>query len=127
MDELELRLVASVDSLTGTLSRRTLRREAARDFLHARRQKHELSCIVFDIDHFKRINDTYGHSVGDLVLQELACICERNLRATDYIGRIGGEEFMIVLPRTNDKAAFDVAEDCVARSNEPSSTRDRAR
>ena len=110
MDELELRLVSSVDSLTGTLSRRTLRREAARDFLHARRQKHELSCIVFDIDHFKRINDTYGHAVGDHVLQELACICERNLRATDYIGRIGGEEFMIMLPRTNDKAAFEVAE-----------------
>ncbi|MBV8448666.1 MAG: sensor domain-containing diguanylate cyclase [Hyphomicrobiales bacterium] len=110
MDELELRLVASVDSLTGTLSRRTLRREAARDFLHARRQKQELSCIVFDVDHFKRINDTYGHVIGDYVLQELVSICQRNLRATDYIGRIGGEEFMIMLPQTNDKAAFEVAE-----------------
>ncbi len=110
MDELELRLVSSVDSLTGTLSRRSLRREAARDFLHARRQKHELSCIVFDVDHFKRINDDHGHAVGDHVLQELVSICQRNLRATDYIGRIGGEEFMIMLPRTNDQAALDVAE-----------------
>ncbi|MBW0004640.1 MAG: sensor domain-containing diguanylate cyclase [Hyphomicrobiales bacterium] len=110
MDELELRVVSSVDSLTGTLSRRTLRREAARDFLNARRQRHELSCIVFDIDHFKHINDTHGHAVGDNVLQELVSICQSNLRATDYIGRIGGEEFMIILPRTNDQAAFDVAE-----------------
>jgi diguanylate cyclase (GGDEF)-like protein len=110
MDALELRLVASVDSLTGSLSRRTLRREAARDFMLARRQKHELSCIVLDIDHFKRINDVHGHASGDHVLQELVYICKRNLRATDYIGRIGGEEFMIVLPQTNDQAALDVAE-----------------
>lgn len=110
LDALELRLVASVDSLTGSLSRRTLRREAARDFMLARRQKHELSCIVLDIDHFKRINDVHGHANGDHVLQELVYICKRNLRATDYIGRIGGEEFMIVLPQTNDQAALDVAE-----------------
>ena len=110
LDALELRLVASVDSLTGSLSRRTLRREAARDFMLARRQKHELSCIVLDIDHFKRINDVHGHANGDHVLQELVYICKRNLRATDYIGRIGGEEFIIVLPQTNDQAALDVAE-----------------
>jgi diguanylate cyclase (GGDEF)-like protein len=110
MDELELRLVTSVDSLTGSLSRRALRREAARDFTLARRQKYELSCILLDIDHFKRVNDAHGHATGDRVLQELVGICKRNLRVSDYIGRIGGEEFMIVLPRTNDKGALDVAE-----------------
>ena len=82
MDELELRLVTSVDSLTGSLSRRALRREAARDFTLARRQKYELSCILLDIDHFKRVNDAHGHATGDRVLQELVGICKRNLRVS---------------------------------------------
>jgi diguanylate cyclase (GGDEF)-like protein len=110
MDELELRKLATTDSLTGSLSRRGFRDEAARDFALARRHKNELSCMVVDIDHFKRINDTHGHAAGDAVLQGLVNVCNRNLRASDYVGRVGGEEFAIMLPQTSGKDALEAAE-----------------
>ena len=110
MDELELRRLATTDSLTGSLSRRGFREEAARDFALARRHKNELSCMLLDVDHFKRLNDTHGHAAGDTVLQGIVDICRSNLRASDYIGRIGGEEFAIMLPQTGGKAALEVAE-----------------
>jgi diguanylate cyclase (GGDEF)-like protein len=110
MDELELRILATTDSLTGVLSRRAFREEAARDFSLARRHRHELSCVILDIDHFKRVNDTYGHAIGDVVLQGVVDVCKRSLRGSDYVGRIGGEEFAILLPQTNGKAALEVAQ-----------------
>jgi diguanylate cyclase (GGDEF)-like protein len=110
MDELELRRLATTDSLTGSLSRRGFREEAARDFALARRHKNELSCVVLDVDHLKRLNDTYGHAAGDAVLQGIIHVCNRNLRASDYVGRIGGEEFAIMLPHTSGKAALEAAE-----------------
>jgi diguanylate cyclase (GGDEF)-like protein len=110
MDELELRRLATTDSLTGSLSRRGFREEAARDFALAKRHKNELSCIVLDVDHFKRVNDSLGHAAGDAVLQGLVGVCNRNLRASDYLGRLGGEEFAILLPQTSGKAAMEAAE-----------------
>jgi diguanylate cyclase (GGDEF)-like protein len=65
---------------------------------------------MFDIDYFKKINDTYGHNVGDLVLQKIADICRTILRDIDIIGRIGGEEFAILLPQTDAGEAYNVAE-----------------
>jgi diguanylate cyclase (GGDEF)-like protein len=110
MDELELRRLATTDSLTGSLSRRGFREEAARDFALARRHKNELSCMVLDIDNFKRLNDAFGYTAGDAVLQGVVDLCNQHLRASDYVGRLGGEEFAIMLPQTGGKAAIEAAE-----------------
>lgn len=110
IDELELRLQANTDSLTGAMSRRSFHIEAEREIARAERNGTELSCALIDIDHFKSINDTYGHGVGDLVLQRVVAVCKSELRSTDYIGRLGGEEFAVMLPDTSLDSALDVAE-----------------
>jgi diguanylate cyclase (GGDEF)-like protein len=110
MSELELRKIAMHDALTGALSRRALRDETKRSMALAMRHKHELSCVMFDLDHFKIINDRHGHGVGDLALKAAVEACRSELRATDSIGRFGGEEFVVVLPHTSRKAALEVAE-----------------
>jgi diguanylate cyclase (GGDEF)-like protein len=108
--ELELRTLATRDALTGALSRRALREEFSRAISLARRHKFELSCIFFDLDHFKTINDTHGHGTGDQVLRACVEACRTELRGTDTIGRFGGEEFAILLPHTGAEAALAVAE-----------------
>ena len=69
-----------------------------------------LSLFMIDIDHFKGVNDTYGHQVGDVVLQKLGALCRDTLRDVDRIGRVGGEEFAVVLPETDERQALEVAE-----------------
>jgi diguanylate cyclase (GGDEF)-like protein len=110
VDELELRLLAGTDSLTGLMSRRQFLEVARGDVERANRYKSALSCLVIDIDHFKAINDSHGHAAGDIVLQRIAAICKSELRGADYIGRIGGEEFAIMLPDTEMLDASGVAE-----------------
>jgi diguanylate cyclase (GGDEF)-like protein len=110
MDELELRLLANADSLTGAMSRRFFQAEAEREIARAQRNGTDLSCALIDIDHFKAINDTYGHAVGDLVLQRVVATCKSELRASDYIGRLGGEEFALMLPGTSRDSALEIAE-----------------
>jgi diguanylate cyclase (GGDEF)-like protein len=110
VDELELRLLASTDSLTGAMTRRSFQEQINRDIERAKRHSLHLSCALIDIDHFKLINDTYGHGVGDLVLQRVVSICKSSLRASDYIGRVGGEEFAVMFPETSLMPAFEVAE-----------------
>ncbi len=110
MSELELRLLATTDGLTGALSRRGFREEADRAVALALRHRYDLSAIVFDLDHFKGINDTHGHPTGDIVLRETIATCKELLRKSDLIGRIGGEEFAVLLPQTQLAAAVDVAE-----------------
>lgn len=110
MSELELRALATTDALTGALSRRAFRDEAGRALALARRHRHDLSCLMLDVDHFKHINDAYGHGVGDSVLIEVVAACRANLRISDVIGRLGGEEFALLLQRTGLSAARDVAE-----------------
>ncbi|MGY3453879.1 sensor domain-containing diguanylate cyclase [Bradyrhizobium sp. USDA 4353] len=101
VDELMLRNLSLRDSLTGALSRRAFRNEGERLRALAERHRHALTCALLDIDHFKAVNVTYGHAVGDLVLTRVVETCRAMLRASDVIGRLGGEEFGIVLPHTS--------------------------
>lgn len=110
MDELELRLVATTDGLTGALSRRAFLDAAAGDIARLRCQGGDLSCILLDIDHFKCINDTYGHAAGDRALQEVVMLLKSGLRSQDYIGRLGGEEFAVIMPGADGVAAYEVGE-----------------
>lgn len=110
VNELELRMLATHDDLTGALSRQAFREEGSRAVALAKRHKHELSCAVFDLDHFKKINDEYGHPVGDMVLKACIEACRQESRESDIVGRIGGEEFAILMPHTSRDAAAHVAE-----------------
>jgi diguanylate cyclase (GGDEF)-like protein len=109
MDELELRQQATFDSLTGTLCRRAFKEEGERAASLARRHNHALSAIVFDLDHFKSINDCHGHAAGDQVLISVANLCRQVLRKGDSFGRLGGEEFGVFLPHTDNSGALRVA------------------
>lgn len=108
--EEELERCAHVDFLTGLSSRRHFMELAELEFSRAVRYDSPFSLLMMDIDFFKQINDTHGHKAGDLVLQKLASICNDVLREVDVIGRIGGEEFAILLPETDKGEALDVAE-----------------
>ena len=96
--ENRLRELAERDSLTGLFNRRSLLREGTRAFSKARTNRSSLAVLMLDMDHFKRINDQLGHSVGDEVLRLVARTLEKELRENDIVGRIGGEEFVAVLP-----------------------------
>ncbi|BBD08287.1 diguanylate cyclase [Desulfovibrio ferrophilus] len=105
-----LRKLAAKDSLTGTNNRRHFFELGARAFAGAKRYDRALSTFMLDIDHFKRINDTHGHAAGDEVLKILVQTCQDTLRDSDIMGRMGGEEFAVVLPETNASRAFATAE-----------------
>ena len=109
VDELELRQIASIDTLTGALTKRAFLAEGAKELARAKRYGRQLGFIMFDIDHFKRINDTFGHPAGDHVLSQVSSLCLSKLRANDIMGRLGGEEFGVLLPETGT-AAREVAE-----------------
>jgi diguanylate cyclase (GGDEF)-like protein len=110
MSEFEAIRVARTDSLTGVLTRGGFRDAGDRMLSLAERYKEPLSCILLDVDHFKSINDTHGHAVGDLALIGVVSSLRERLRSTDIVGRIGGEEFAILLPRTALSEAVSVAE-----------------
>lgn len=110
MDRIELLQTAATDSLTEALTRRAFKREADQLIAAALRHRHDLSCIVLDVDHFKRVNDTFGHAAGDEVLKAVAATCRANLRASDLFGRLGGEEFAVLLPHVGAEDAMKAAE-----------------
>ncbi|PKL77353.1 MAG: hypothetical protein CVV27_05725 [Candidatus Melainabacteria bacterium HGW-Melainabacteria-1] len=101
------------DSLTGIYNRHHLEERMRFSYDLSRRYGRELSVLMVDIDHFKSINDTYGHQVGDQVLREVADLLKHRLRSTDIIGRYGGEEFMAVLQETGQSGAEIVSQDLV--------------
>ena len=109
-NELELRRLATTDSLTQALSRRAFRLEAERVIALAERHRYDLGCIAFDIDHFKAVNDSAGHATGDAVLTKTAETCRSLLRKSDVFGRLGGEEFAILLPHSTPADSLAVAE-----------------
>lgn len=102
--------LANIDSLTKSLTRRQFFNIAESEFLRFSRYRRHLSMLVLDADHFKSINDTYGHYVGDLVLRSLSLVVLEQKRAQDTFGRLGGEEFGLLLPETNLEQAKTVAE-----------------
>ena len=102
--------LARTDALTGLNNLRYFNELAGHAFEVARRYHQPLSLIMFDIDKFKNVNDNFGHSVGDQVLIQTAQVVSSQLRATDIFGRIGGDEFVIILPGTNAQQAFPMAE-----------------
>lgn len=106
----KLEKLASIDLLTSIYNRRKFEELFDREYKRSKRYKSELSIIFFDIDYFKKINDTYGHDVGDVILKEVSSTITKNLRETDIFARWGGEEFIILLPETNSNKAFEVAE-----------------
>lgn len=110
-----LRLLAEVDSLTGVSNRRHFLLQAAQYLEQAARSGETVSLVMLDLDHFKRINDTYGHVTGDWVLERVAAECRTHCRRVDLFGRLGGEEFAVLLPGCDVQAAARVAEQCRAR------------
>lgn len=105
-----LNIKASTDALTGALNRHGFHELAGGELQRALRYHRKLSMIIADVDHFKRINDSHGHAVGDRVLIELACLIRDNMRGTDIFARWGGEEFIILAPETSAEEAARLAE-----------------
>ena len=94
-----LRVAASTDALTGLSNRRTFMDRADVEFSRARRHRHTLALVICDIDHFRHVNDLHGHQVGDELLKAVAGAVTAELRTTDVCGRLGGEEFAMLLPK----------------------------
>ena len=101
--------LATTDTLTGLANRRHVLTELERELQRCDRTLKPLSILMIDLDHFKGINDRLGHAVGDAVLAEVAARCRARLRAIDLCGRIGGEEFVVVLPESDDAGAAATA------------------
>jgi diguanylate cyclase (GGDEF)-like protein len=106
----QLEHLASTDSLTGAANRREFMQRAEQEIARVLRHHNPLSLLSMDLDYFKKINDKYGHQVGDEVLKSVISVCEHVLRPGDLLGRIGGEEFAILLPETDFNEALLVAE-----------------
>jgi len=102
--------LARTDPLTGLLNRRAFTELAEREIQRARRFGHPMSLLAIDLDRFKSINDNHGHAAGDAVLEHFARVASAQLRSLDVIARLGGEEFVIMLPGTDSQGAFHVAE-----------------
>jgi diguanylate cyclase (GGDEF)-like protein len=108
--ERQLLQACRYDNLSGALSRGYVTELARHDLSLAQRHHRSLAVAMLDLDHFKRVNDLHGHAVGDAVIRALAASCMKTLRATDYVGRVGGEEFVCVLPEADAQEARICAE-----------------
>lgn len=108
--EAELRRLASTDSLTGALNHGQFIHQATKALSQARHYGHALTLVMLDADHFKQVNDHHGHAAGDTVLREIVQIMQQILRDSDRVGRLGGEEFAVLLPETDSTTAQHLAE-----------------
>lgn len=111
MEELlaKVELLAITDSLTGLFNRRHFETILRKELKEAKRYHHDVSCLMIDVDHFKRINDSYGHEAGDQVLKEIAQSLRQSMREVDTVARWGGEEFIVVMPRADKDKALEPA------------------
>ncbi|MBI1387924.1 MAG: diguanylate cyclase [bacterium] len=112
VDYFQRRLVqaANMDSLTGVYNRKMFWEQGGNEFNRCKRYRKNMAVLMMDLDHFKRINDTYGHLRGDEALKAFVRECRKNLRETDLFGRLGGEEFAVILTESNSRSASTVAE-----------------
>lgn len=108
--QVELERLAWHDGLTGLCNRTEFMRRANQELLRALRHEHPTSFLLFDLDHFKQVNDHYGHPTGDAVLCHVAHLLAHGVRTTDLVARLGGEEFIVLLPQTGLEAALQCAE-----------------
>jgi two-component system cell cycle response regulator len=117
---LERRIIrmANTDFLTGILNRRAFMERMEAEVNRSRREHESFSVILMDIDHFKKVNDSYGHQAGDKVLERLACELSKNIRSYDFVGRYGGEEFIMCLPDTGTELSLQIAERMRAKIEE---------
>ena len=106
----KLKEKANNDGLTGIYNHALLIHLFEKEIKKQERNGDDVSFIMLDIDHFKKINDTYGHTVGDVVLRELASLLTKSIRDTDFVGRYGGEEFSIVLTEANEDNTYELCE-----------------
>ena len=106
----QLQDLANKDGLTGLYNHRYFHEQLSKDFLHAKRYDESLSCVLLDIDYFKKFNDTHGHQTGDVVLSTLGRVIEDSIRDGDLAARYGGEEFALVLYHADGPAGYQVAE-----------------
>ena len=105
-----LEQLAMTDYLTNLYNRRYFMQRGAEEFKRTKRNKQSLALLMMDIDEFKNVNDTYGHEAGDMALQQVAAVLKSSLRETDILGRMGGEEFAVLLPNTSVEDAALLAE-----------------
>ncbi|WP_022666482.1 GGDEF domain-containing protein [Desulfospira joergensenii] len=105
-----LKNAAVIDPLTGCYNRREFESQLTRNLANARRHGNSLSLFMFDLDHFKQINDTHGHLAGDMVLKQVAGLVKKSMRQGDILARYGGEEFIAILPETGKTKAMDLAD-----------------
>lgn len=105
-----LKRLGITDTLTAVNNRRFFDQRLEEETALALRDKHALSCLLLDVDHFKKVNDTHGHLIGDQVLMEVASLIRGQLRGTDVLARYGGEEFVALLAHTSNQVALEVAE-----------------
>jgi two-component system cell cycle response regulator len=109
-DNARLEQLAQTDPLTQLLNRRALTERITAEMERALRYDSSMALLMIDLDHFKKVNDTYGHLVGDDVLRDVAALLTATIRTTDMVARYGGEEFLVLLPETDDAGAESFAE-----------------
>jgi len=107
----KLRSYMTRDGLTGLFNHTTIKERLEQEISRAKRHEHTLSFAMLDLDWFKQVNDTFGHTAGDRVLRSLSRLLKQRLRRTDIIGRYGGEEFAIILPETSAETAYKVMDE----------------
>lgn len=118
--EIDMRVLATYDVLTGAMTRRAFQTNFETLYRLAKRNKSSLSYIFIDVDNFKKINDSYGHAAGDEVLKAFSLVVKECTRSSDLLGRVGGEEFALVLPGTNVEGAVKVSNKIRCLANQES-------
>lgn len=106
----QIEFLANTDQLTGVNNRRAFELIAEREIKKTRRYQNPLSLLIIDLDYFKKVNDQYGHESGDFILNDFAMLCQKLIRQSDSLCRIGGEEFTVLLPMTDETGAYNIAE-----------------
>jgi len=106
----EVQAMADFDGLTRIHNRQSFDKRLSEELARHKRYQQPISLLMLDLDHFKRINDTFGHEAGDMVLRELGRILSENMRSTDFAARYGGEEFVVILPHTDEDKAQTIAQ-----------------